>query len=523
MGGTKQIIKNDEKKVQPVFDANTYILQEKQEGVAYESEKAIKKFEISKGISSIRDVIMERMPEVYTKLDEIRNQKDEKDRVIPLNHERGTRFIEQGDDVLEFDLAGSGFKQFRAEHKEFHGKNDIKSGTYDLKMKDDATGMVKRRIEEQYGLSQRVNGKLMKDIRMKENGKKVRYTIAGAEGMISKGDYGIETVRNYVSTLGQQYLTGIFQKWKQGDSPHDIHIMIRGHSRGGVAALQGAMMLKYWVSQSAEFSAYEKYVKFDVTQYDPVAGFGSNSDENEKISYTGKGAGPLVAMNGDKMKPLGDSAESTVVYSIHSNWPAHLFTPQQIMGVKRIILTPFEHKVGTGEVDKSQPLTQEQRDKGQVGNRMAFKDAATQQAYRGSGINDLAGGVYIMDEQHTLIQLKTYKDAKEVLEKVLSKTYFQSLRHDAIFSALREWYHDNSYDSYFSQEFEDTSKQLDQLKDGNRSESFVNACKAVDDYKLEQERFHANDNKTEQDYKNMMGVCSGTRLKLVTYLETHKG
>ena len=52
--------------------------------------------------------------------------------------------------------------------------------------------------------------------------------IAGS----NRGDYSIENLREYMLSMGKDYLTPFLRNWTQGASPHNVWLRIRGHSRG---------------------------------------------------------------------------------------------------------------------------------------------------------------------------------------------------------------------------------------------------------------------------------------------------
>lgn len=83
--------------------------------------------------------------------------------------------------------------------------------------------------------------------------------------------------------MGKDYLNNILSAWQLGvgTQEHDIWLRIRGHSRGAVASIEGAMKIKQWVHEN--YPKYEHRVKFDLTQFDPVPGYGSKSGTHEKI------------------------------------------------------------------------------------------------------------------------------------------------------------------------------------------------------------------------------------------------
>ena len=432
-------------------------------------------------LTDVRSKIKSRMPGVYSRVNRIRQAQTPEGRTVTLHHARGTRFAENnGTKVLEFDIAGSGFQQFRAMHKGYHGKHiDIigEDGQLEKFQKKKSTWFNKwfgwlpgvRKLEEveaenerieahnqqlrekynlregttdeealkeaqlkkQYGEQEVIDHRTMKHIRRKVTGNKERITMAGPLGSVlglfkgtrNSGEYSIENLREYMLKMGQEYLERIFSAWTDDTQRHDIRLIIRGHSRGGVACAEGAMMIKKWVQD--RYPDYEQYVKFDLIQYDPVPGTGSYSD-HAKVDHNAQ-------MESNIMATLGDSAETTVMYSMHTDHNL-FFTPQKILGAKRVILTPFTHGVDLGYVDDSQ----EQQ------HRRGFTHSETGEVYRSSGLNDLEKGVYIVDEHNTLVRMRNFQLTKEILEQVtMEHSGEQWERHQIILNVVREWFERN--------------------------------------------------------------------------------
>lgn len=191
------------------------------------------------------------------------------------------------------------------------------------------------------------------------------------------------------------------------------------------------MMIKQWLHEN--YPQYEDRVKFDLTQYDPVPGFGSNSGTHQKVDVKND----TQAQQNKKMRALGDSAQTTVVYSMHTEHSL-FFTPQQVANTNRIILTPYAHSVGLAEVDRQ--ASSQQRD----AHRVTFTDAATQEAYRLGSLNELPEGVYVLDENKTLVQLHDLSQWIAIRDSVLKNASGQEGRHEVITEAVSTWFHTHS-------------------------------------------------------------------------------
>ncbi|MCD8325611.1 MAG: hypothetical protein LUC90_02675 [Lachnospiraceae bacterium] len=449
-------------------------------------------------IKSVRDAVMQVMgEEAYQAIDALRSEEQIDMRKTKLHHSRGTRLAAEGNDILELDIAGSSFKQFRSEHHGVKGKRDVEDylvntnvhwynkifgwmpgvksakklkkevlnsaitsaqDKQDLLRQAAAPGQIEythnENIARRYGKAQRVSGKKRKHIRKAvslNKNDKTRITMAGPlglGGMSNSGDYSIENLREYIMQMGVDYIQHTMMSPAWINNPHVIWLRIRGHSRGGVACMEGAMMIKKWAQDNIPL--LQDFVKFDVTQFDPVPGFGSETGTHKKVDMTGDNN---IRDGKAEMSPLGDSAETTVVYSIHSDH-SHFFTPQEVANTKRVILTPYPHSVGLGVQDRQkssqqrvnpqevgqQETTQQETDQEMTAHRAAFTDAATGDAYRLSSLNELPEGLYMLDEHNTLVQIKSEDQLTRIMDKVLANTSGQKSRHQVIKNVAEEWF-----------------------------------------------------------------------------------
>lgn len=467
--------------VQQEDTVTDYYVQQHMTAQDYERDTRNKHMRAS-NIGSIRNAVMAVMPEAYRDIDAFRNETEGDLRKTKLHHSRGTRLALEGKEVLEFDISGSGFKQFRSDYRKVKGKSDIRDymkanvhwynkwfgwlpgvkSVKQIKREAKANAIQQAQEKELQQLQQELNGgneeilydhnedvvrrygeaqqiyintkrekrkHVRKSVSQLKNGK-TRITMAGPlalGGMSNSGDYSIENLREYMLQMGVDYLLNTLSSRIWIDNPHDIWLRFRGHSRGGVASVQGAMMIKKWVHDN--IPEYENYIKFDVTQFDPVPGFGSDSGANKSVDMQGAD----ITEGNAKMMPLGDSAETTVVYSMHSDH-RFFFTPQEVAHTKRLIITPYAHSVGLGETDK-----QETNQKGEA-HRAAFTDAATGEAYRLSSLNELPEGVYVLDEQNTLIRLNDQNELERIMNEALKKASGQENRHEVIKKMAGEWF-----------------------------------------------------------------------------------
>lgn len=389
--------------------------------------------------------------QTYDYMDKVRTSKEDL-RKTPLHYSRGTYLADKGGkNVLQFDLAGSGFKFMRADYKGINAKTGFKrtikrwfhniKALFTGKKTKEAINMEK--VEKVLGEGyQEVNakGKKLEHVRSRTKTKEItnekgekevirkqRIHMAGSMvmyGLSNRGNYSIENTRQYVEYMGGKYLRDVFEEAIENKrDPKDVHIVMKGHSRGAVSAVEGAMMLKQWVFE--HYPQYEDKVKFEITQMDPVAGFGSNSGVNKEVDLMGK----TVTQNGIKFRPLGDSAQTTVMYSLHGNHTIG-FTPQCVKGAKRVIFTPMEHRMGLQE---HEVVDGEKR-------KISFTDLKTGHVYRSTAINELGEGVYITDKNNNLIQLSSMEEVNKVIDHITKDSKKQTERYNVIREAAKSWF-----------------------------------------------------------------------------------
>lgn len=421
-----------------------------------QEQKQQSKFQRKTKMKEVYEVIKELRGEedtTYDYMDKVRTSKEESLRKTPLHYSRGTFLADkEGKNVLEFDLAGSGFKFMRADYKDINAKTGFMRSIREL-WHSVKSFFTKKETEEQKNMdkvtkvlgegNQVVNAKgtKMEHVRSRTKTKEItnekgetevirkqRIHMAGSMGLFglsNSGDYSIEKTRQYVQYMGGKYLKDVFEEAKRNKrEPKDVHILMRGHSRGGVSAIEGAMMLKQWVFEN--YSQYEDKVKFEITQMDPVAGLGSNSGLNKEVNLMGKKS---VTQNGITFRPLGNSAETTVMYSLHGNHTIG-FTPQCVKGAKRVIFTPMEHRMGLQEHEVQDG---EKR-------KISFTDLKNGHVYRSTSINELGEGVYVADKNNNLIKLNSMEEVNKVINRMTQNSKKQTDRYNVVREAAQSWF-----------------------------------------------------------------------------------
>lgn len=405
-----------------------------------------------------------------------------------LHNSRGTKLLNDQRNVLEFDMAGSGYQGFPQQQHEVGGK-----------VKDKITGVVlsseqvKKIWAERYGEEVEVKGKKRKFVRKKSKTKEVindetneketfekrRITMAGPlalGGILNAGEYKIENLREYMLELGSKYILEklpnamvfealckkkresgeseesvkrFYEGWMEWYNYKPITLVLRGHSRGGVAMSHGAMMIQYWINEN--IPSFKDLIKFETVQYDPVSGPHMEKEKTE-ISLLGGTEKEKKRLAKKKMAPLNEDSNATVVYSLSTQYGGvdfltnHIggsFTPQIVKGAKRLILTPYNHSVGLRDLDISQKSETQKNHR--AGYTYAKKDAngkVKADFYRSSGLNELEEGVFVADEEGILKKIDSYEAAMNFLDlayKELGGDY-QGHRHAAIRKAIKVWF-----------------------------------------------------------------------------------
>ncbi len=463
-------LEDEEQQVNRQMPTYRYPQQNEERGILMEEKPIVRN--IREKISHIREATTKHAEgdlsdwEVVEVKDKTSPELIDRSKPIELHNSRGTKMLNDGQNVLEFDIGGSGFQGFNQKQKLVKGKTKKFKKKY-----------VETVWQQTYGEKLKVGGKVREFVRMKskksvdEKYEKRRITMAGPLrllGILNAGEYKIEKLRAYMLECGQSYIkdrlpgcealaesckqmkeTGYSQEeinayceeWKKIQGYQPITIVLKGHSRGGVAMSHGAMMIQYWINE--KLPMLRDLIKFETIQYDPVPGPHMEKEKTE-ISLTGANKEERERLAKKKMAPLNSKSETTVIYSLHTQHNS-AFTPQLVRGVKRIILSPLNHDVGLPDVD----VTQEKMRR--AGYTYSKKDASGEvktDFYRNSGINELEEGVFVADEDGVLTKLRTPEEAQRFFTSVyLTKDpknkdlYNKQLdRHLAVVKAVKAWF-----------------------------------------------------------------------------------
>ena len=446
-----------------------YEIRKKEAGLYHEHAKRTGNERENYMQNSVRGAILKNLGRKrYTAFDSLKIKKPGQAQTekVKLNHAAGSKMALNGEDVIEFNIAGSGFRYPRMDYKGVMGwfdedeyrEKELKVHWYNktrllnwlpgIKTKAhidmlNAQRLKKnKQIEEIYGkkVEMKVLGKTLNHLRKKESmnaqgARKTRYSIAGPNA-INIGKYSEDHLEEYILELGKTSLMERFNEWsalrvKDLAEKKPINIIIQGHSRGAVATGLGAMRLKRWIADN--YPDYLNKVHFEVIQYDPVPGGVENFGNNEMIDHN-----PLdkkLEKKDSRYMSLGPEANTTVMYSIHTQHSG-LFNPQLVKSPKRIILSMADHGVDLFKIDKTQkgPATR--------ATYLAEKNGKVE-AFRSSGLGQLDQGVYIADDQGQLIRLRSLDEYDALVKQLLKGSHLQQSRHRIVRKAVEDWFKRN--------------------------------------------------------------------------------
>ena len=382
-----------------------------------------------KRISSVREAVTQNLNrDVYSNYDNIVKNKEKESRILKFHHARGTRINGEGGDSLSIDVAGSSFETRRREQSGFKG-TDVKlntPGKINRFFKVFGT-KVKGIVGSISGLfSGSKKGIFKKERTNKNDTKNIRYTISGPP-FVNIGAFKMQNVKSYIKTIGTGYIEPIFRNWLKDENmpKRDIEVNLQGHSRGAVATAVASKAIMEWANE--KYPDFAKYIKLNFIQRDPVPGLGSRDGEYNSID----------------LREYKDTINATTMYSMHAD-KGDAFTPQEVRGQKRIILTTEKHSMGQSVVDKSQ-LQQAGETENEKYHQQTYVDSGNMQAYRGSGMSDMNDGVYMRDENNVLVRMRSYGEAKKVMDRVLKDTKGQKKRAQIIDKTIKNWFIDNEY------------------------------------------------------------------------------
>ena len=436
---------------------------------------------------NVKQVIAEVMGrDTYAKIDEMRMNEDESQRTVRLHGSSGRHAAKNGHLVLELNIAGSGFTEFRKMEHNSTGKHTFTaepvhdSKATRIKLSKDPTldetdldsiqkftdnAKIEDLLDEVYG-KRYVDpaGKMSEYVRTKltEEGIQKIY-IPGPTSMDSNLNAdekrSMNNARHTALQFAKDFLTQKFEMMKSDPSKRaPIDIMMQGHSRGGVAIGESLQMIEKWVHD--KFPEYEHLVNYRLTQFDPVPGTGSY--DNHKTLDLNKSGEVKDTLNKAERGNYADPTKvnNTVIYAMSTTEDLNhqmFFDPQKVLGAKRVIISPESHGLMLGQVDDSQA-------EGLA--KIGFTLASNGEVYRGSGINDLPEGVYVCDEDHVLVKCDNVDQIKTIMSKVVGNSIGQKTRLETILEASR--------DCLERAPILDQGEELNPIKDDNESKLIDN-------------------------------------------------
>ena len=460
---------------------------------------------------------------------------------IKLNHATGTKLLAEGQDVIEFNVAVNDHKQVFMPHRAVEGIK-VKHGNAKWKEEEKVrwfnkskfltwTGLCKtqdqiekknkilrenrakaeaegktanQKMDEVYGkkYEEKVAGKTLNQLRVKHtvNNKdktdKTRFNIIGSTG---SGKYSEEKLEKYIFELGRSVLKSKIDMWEWKDDKDleqfkKINIVLQGHDTGGAAVALGAMRIKKWLSDV--HPRFLNKVDFQIIQHDPTSRMDGAVGNLAEINHDP--VSDKLAKKDPNYMPLGESANTTVIYSMH-NMRGQCFVPQKVKGAKRVILTMGDHDVNLSKTDKTAEKETRQ-------TYFAEKDGKVE-AFRASGLGELEEGIFIADDNNNLIKLNNLEEYDILMKRLLKNTVDQKDRHKAIRSVVKDWFGSAEPVAEEKKAEKKVEAKDDEFERGIRQD-FVALCSQIHD---------ANKNGEDQIWKRIGRLGENPNEESVTY------
>ncbi len=443
----------------------------------------------SESVEKAFDAVMEKhsKQQLYNRVYNIHQGFSGKNQNFKLSSARGARYMLDGESVLELDFGGTGATELVRgdlilQRVDRNNQNEVPpvknrshvnifgrawrfimsriSGIWSTQRMNnyvdehnEVAQENRRRRRVAYGqpvtLQKDGKRKQFEHIKRKDahtqDATKTRYTMAGPN-ILNFGTYELDNLEEYALALGSEWLyprlKAIADQVGSGEVPPEtkkLHVMLQGHSRGAVAASMAAMRLNKWLYDNFE-EKIAKLVQYDIIQYDPVPGKFSRTGIREKVDYGTRSyydSDGNVTTDFDKAKyrSLGDQQNSTVIYSLRVE-PNHFFTPQQVRGAKRIIVSVKDHS------EFSYEKTRHSSHDNNALHRSPFLDLDNVKAFRGSGLNDMDEGLYIADDRNVLYKVRSLDEYRQMCKTILEDApeNVQTKRQHAIDQVAEAWF-----------------------------------------------------------------------------------
>ncbi len=380
------------------------------------------------------------------------------------------------DYVFKMNFAGSGINQWPKLYKGFSGYNQLMEIVPDeqidpaeRKEAENLYGQLQLDVFKKYTATDRIyegeeiSGKELNDILTKEYGRfmylgdggvlydsdpnskyspisgirkkmsadKRRGTLnlSGPLGSLMGGDdgggernigkYSIENLKSYAEQEARKWLDSIPE-----DSNDPIIFSMKGHSRGGCACNEAATIINKLVQE--KYPKLKNRVKFEVQLYDPVPGIGSYAN-HALVDHNAKNIQLLNGKTGQGLNSVPENKNDSIVYyGIYSNH-SHAFDPQTVVGANKVILTGMSHNMGLFDIDSQK-------------HKRGYVLGSTGDKYRGTGVHDLADGLYVLDEHDVLFEIKNMQEATNFLDSVYATRKGQAARKETMYNVVKEYF-----------------------------------------------------------------------------------
>ena len=407
----------------------------------------------------------------------------------------GTLYMGEGLNVLQFHAGGTGQAMPSKLEKGLYGLDEaslnmhgtIRIGTGEnTKTFQIDSHMIYDLI---YG-EKIADGVRYQSTSFKETGaKKVEYNLSGP-GMFNTSDgedsLTTDSIERNILNYGRDYIAKEYEIYQNNkDSYKGCVIMLQGFSRGAVGISMGTTALRKYINDTyGNDEEFLDKVHFDMILNDPIPG-NMMTSKYEKMDIRSKEffaneqhPNHFKVFNnksrGHKYAPLTKNDQSTVFYSLNSGHNILPFEPEEVRGAKRIILKTHEH------VTMENNISMEDKK-----HREAYTDAKTGKLYRESGISFLPEGIYIVDENNVLIDLKNTENATTILRRLLygdvnkkNTGYFtEDPRHQSLFKMIREHYQDHGIVNEDPQSTQTKAEILNDWENVEKDEAFLNGYK----------------------------------------------
>lgn len=291
--------------------------------------------------------------------------------------------------VVKMNFAGSGYGAWNKEgNPKGYGRKEFVKKFASVANPDPFTSI--------YGTKE---GNYNRIYKKEKSEKEHIYSISGPRWFWGASDNGYNSIAKNIEN-GTEILDSEISRRHSDNS--ELYILIKGHSRGGVAAGRVAQIIK-------SKYPHRSNLHIELVQYDPVPGpchSGRNTmlDFNKDYSDKSDSVPSGDHSDGAEVHPVDFS--STLIYSINSGHP-FFFTPQQVLGADRIILSDRNHTSGLDTIPS--------------GGRHKIGFKKDDENYLGSGINKLLPGVYwatgeILQSINTVQELQEHLDQTRTLQ-----------------------------------------------------------------------------------------------------------